>query len=271
MDLAAANKRLEQSENARKDVKRILRKGYGYTISTAATDFEMFYDSMYLPYLARRFGGQGMAVPRDLFTKGTQADAELLVVTWNGEPVAGVVLRYSDGEPPAAWILGVRGGDLELVKQHVLMALHYFEVKHVSEKGLTRLQLGGARPFLRDGVLQFKKKWGAKIMSAHEHERQWFALRIVDDSPGARSFLTHNPFVYEDERGLAGTGSLTGVAVEVETAERYLRQEFQALGIDRYETAAIWAQGTERASERAGETFPGNMQKNAARANDWNG
>ncbi len=61
------------------------------------------------------------------------------------------------------------------------------------EKGYQRAGLGWSRPFLRDGVLQFKKKWSQKITAGYTNS---FALRILSDTPATRACLGNNPFIF---------------------------------------------------------------------------
>lgn len=61
--------------------------------------------------------------------------------------------------------------------------------------------LGGSRPFFKDGVLQFKKKWGLRITGIRKYG---FVLRQLFPSKGLDGFFLQNPFIFIDTGRLAG-------------------------------------------------------------------
>jgi hypothetical protein len=63
------------------------------------------------------------------------------------------------------------------------------------------LHLGGSRAFLRDGVLQFKKKRGLRVVG---NSNRGFLIRPLSASAGLKGFLLRNPFIYIDQGKLHG-------------------------------------------------------------------
>jgi hypothetical protein len=122
----------------------------------------------------------------------------------------------------------VKDGDPAHVKAGVLAALYYFSMSHLINKGYQRLHLGATRPFLRDGVLQYKKKWGTRIVGS---SRRWFVLNPLRNIIGVKAFLANNPFVFESDSGLNGA-LFVGQAPSFSDDEVYKLQEYcHELGI----------------------------------------
>jgi len=65
----------------------------------------------------------------------------------------------------------------------------YFCFEHLHKKGFTHVNMGGSRPFLRDGVLTFKRKY-SQVITAGRWEG--FSLKILSLTPAAKTFLMNN-------------------------------------------------------------------------------
>ena len=90
--------------------------------------------------------------------------------------------------------MGVKGGDIVYAKMGAVAALYHFVILHLREKGFKSLHYGASRPFLKDGVLGFKRKYGAQIV---DKDRRVFRVRVARYSDGAKAFLRNNPFISE--------------------------------------------------------------------------
>jgi len=64
---------------------------------------------------------------------------------------------------------------------------------HLGEKGFEQYDAGLTRPFIKDGVMQYKKKWG---FTATKAQPGGFWMRLRVPSPGVISFLQSNPFIF---------------------------------------------------------------------------
>lgn len=154
--------------------------------------FDDFYDNMYVVYIKKRYGDTAFIVPRSRmqasFDKG-----ELLLVKKNGEPISGQMITYKGSCASLTW-LGVRDGKWEYVKQGTQVASYEFSFHRAEERGCRKLDLAKSRPFLRDGLLQFKRALKQNIVGVVPHK---FLLRILSDSPATRAFLENTPFIFE--------------------------------------------------------------------------
>ena len=150
-----------------------------------------------------------------------------------GVVVAGQLFAYRDGQV-VWWMLGVRGGSLDLVKNGVLAAVYHFGIPYLQGQGYRFQQLGGVRPFLSDGVFQFKRKFGAMVTRAHFDSPRWFAAFFGHPARALHGFLAKNPFIVEDEHGLCGAAlGENQRSANAASATEQLRSEFTAIRIAR--------------------------------------
>ena len=128
------------------------------------------------------------------------AVSHLLLVTRQGQPVAGNLISYAEAEPLLV-VSGVRDGDRRALRDGVGGAIYHLSFRHLTEQGFTRVGLGKSRAFLRDGVLRYKKKLGMKLVGTSEG---YFYLRVPHDTEASRAFLKDNPLILDDSGGLHG-------------------------------------------------------------------
>jgi hypothetical protein len=199
VDLAVASGQFKRSESIKSDLRKIRQNNLQYRVTRDEHEFDRFYHRMYFPYVTQTFGDRAYSMTYAEMMKELD-HCELVLVKKDANDVAGMILVY-DGAEVRAWSLGVKDGDPVHVKAGALAALYCFSMSHLINKGYQRLHLGATRPFLRDGVLQYKKKWGTRIVGS---SRRWFVLNSLRNSMGAKAFLANNPFVFESDSGLNG-------------------------------------------------------------------
>jgi hypothetical protein len=199
VDLAVASEKLKRSDSVKSDLRKIRQNDLQYWVTKDEQEFDRFYHRMYFPYVTRTYGDRAYAMTYAEMMKELD-HCELLLVKEDADDVAGMILIY-DGAEVRAWSLGVKDGDPAHVKAGTLAALYYFSMSHLINKGCQRLHLGATRAFLRDGVLQYKKKWGTRIVGS---SRRWFVLSPQRNIIGVKAFLANNPFVFESDSGLNG-------------------------------------------------------------------
>lgn len=226
LDLAVARQQLARSESVKTDLRKIRQHGLRYEVTQDERAFERFYHEMYLPYANQTYAGM-MFLMSHADLRAFIPQSELLWVKNDAEEVAGLMLRH-DGAIIRMYALGVKNGDPQYVKSGALAAAYCFAILHLTERGAQRLHLGGSRPFLRDGVLQYKKKWGIRII---DKSPQFFVLTPTRRTRASRSFLANNPFFFEAGDSLGGAifgGRESGVS---DDAIKRWRKEFEDMGL----------------------------------------
>ena len=207
----------------RKNELRLIHKyGYEYELSHDHQDFGEFYDQMYLPSMYTRHGE--LASPMSIgaafqyFRHGW-----LFKVKREGIWVSGVVcdpqlhtLNYR--------IVGTRNADLELMRQGALSATLYAASHWANQHGYETVNLLGTDPYLRLGLFQYKRKWGARVsIPATLHRQIWIGVQRI--TPAVSQFLKENPFVIEEN------GKLQGLVIvdDPHQVSAEARQEWQNL------------------------------------------
>ncbi len=191
------------SDDSVRSNRRLTRKhGYEYIVTRDEKLFDEFYTRMLEPY-ARLNYGEGAVMGTLEEKRGDRGEYDLMLLQKQSEPgkyLAGFLIIY---EPDAArlWSLGVRDGDYNLVREGVLASLYNFAFEYFTGKGFKLVNMGGCRPFLKDGVLRFKRRYRQELTSWH-----WdgYGLRILQLTPAVRAFLLNNPFIFHSHGKLYG-------------------------------------------------------------------
>jgi len=215
-----------------KSVKKVLRKKFTYVVSHSKDDLRLFYYEMYVPYAQRRFGDSAQIYSYK-FIRSMFYRCRLLFVEADSKQVAGVLLIDTDNEL-MIHSLGVSSGNVEYVKQGVLFAAYYYAFKWASENEYTRINFGYCRPFLSDGVLAHKKRWGAEVYREYGLVNLGsYAIKACTRSRGVRGFLSNNPVMVVDGGELKGlVYSEASVPLSAEDVLTSIKTNYVA-GLDR--------------------------------------
>jgi len=191
---------LEQRPTLRADNNKLNKNGLTYVMSDNIEDYRWYYDNIYVPYVNALFGR--LSAPAE-FRKIEEAmpNLTLMLIKKGGETVAGQILVL-EGKQARGWTMGLLNGDRDLVRIGALAALYIFGFQELAKRGIENYNLGGSRPFINDGVLQYKRKWGMVVKG---EKTRGFLICRMRDTRGVRQVLHNNPFIYE-----ATNGKLTG-------------------------------------------------------------
>jgi hypothetical protein len=189
LDFQAAWERLRTSTYLRKELKKIQTHHFEYEVTRDAELKQLFYHRMHVPYITNRFGES--AILRSYSTMMESADCDLLLIKYRGEYIAGSVLEYRCGAARAR-ILGVVDGRRDYVRIGAISAIYYFELHYLSGRGYTKMHRGRSWPFVDDGALQYKLRWGGRIGRA---ARSGFLIRPVRRNASVEAFLLNHPFL----------------------------------------------------------------------------
>ena len=202
MDVPSDVAALKHNSRLEDDLRRIRKQKFTYQVSTDRATLERFYTAMYLPYIRQNYGERAFVEPYENLQR-EWSSCKLISILKQDAAVAGVVLRHDASGHAHAWVLGVRDGDRELVRNGVIAAVYFFFLEYLSSHGYRGLDVGDARPFLRDGVLRYKRKWGARITGPYNAE-PGFMLAFGKAGNAAAAFLLNNPFVALEDHRLVG-------------------------------------------------------------------
>jgi len=158
---------------------------------------------MYVPYITKAHGNRSVIMSYDYFKREFKKYNQcniLLLMNKEDECIAGISLLCTKNRANLVF-LGIKDGNLDYLKYGVPGVLYYFSILYLREKGFRSVNCGKSRPFLKDGVLEFKKKRGGRIVHA---SKMGFLIKPLSKTGGVKGFFLNNPLIYEDKTGLNG-------------------------------------------------------------------
>jgi hypothetical protein len=200
------------------NLSKIKNNSLEYEIVDSDEAFTLFYDTMYLPYIKRRFDSTAHFLTREEIQTDRE-NCELLFVKQGQAYLSGLLIKYDTEYSknwdvgvknagativrteryPRNWAVGVRDANPDYMKSGALGALYYYLIVYLKEKGYDWVHFGGTRPFHRDGVLSYKKKWPLQCAG---FTQQGFNLQVTSTSSETINFLAGFPFIYFDAGNL---------------------------------------------------------------------
>lgn len=181
---------------------RVLRRsGLRWDVSHDSAAFAHFYRQMYVPFAEHRFGDlayvRSMQRLRSHFLRGG------LIRVLDGEQWVGGVVYSVDAHCLRVWVVGIVDGDVDLIERGVMTANWAFAFERAQQLGLPACHLGLSRPTLNDGVLVYKKRWGAALGDLQPTHDDLFA-RWDAMNATVRRWLMACPMLFHDGDGLSG-------------------------------------------------------------------
>jgi len=196
-DISLGNSLLQKNLSVRSDIRRIRKNKLSFEITHDSCHFDNFYCNMYKPYIAAVYGNRAIIHPYDDIKREFE-NGELLLIKKENQHIAGLLLVYQKMQTRPRF-LGVKDGNFDYVKEGAIGAIYYFLTRYLKEKGYKRADFGLSRPFLKDGVLCYKRKWGGRQISTSPQVDGAYYVEPLANTPGLRAFLLNNPFVFIDK------------------------------------------------------------------------
>lgn len=204
-----------------------------------------FYREMYVPHLQHKFGGTAIFEPEEKILWCCREHG-LLEVSSDGALVGATVLMRSGHKLKNLWLASRPGLDGPMTSA-VFGALYFYTLTYAYEHGCSVMDYCGSRPTLSDGVLAFKRQWGARV---DRSEKDTILLKPRDFSPPTLSFFVKNPFLLEHDEGLVARILRADKVLEWSDVSA-LVEEHSMEGIELFElcsTKGFEPSATERAS-----------------------
>ena len=184
---------LRNNKSAKRNLRKVKNGHFEVEVSSDPLLFEEFYYKMYQPYIYKRYGECAIDMSYNRLKGQFVNGSEILFVIKESQRIAGTMICYKD-DNTVAYELGVRDGDFRWVEQGAISALYFNTINYCRSKGIKKLSLGGSRPFLSDGVLNYKlRNWNMKI---DDYSKTfYFLIKQHRQSNFAQDFLSKNPFI----------------------------------------------------------------------------
>jgi hypothetical protein len=181
--------------------RRMMKQQYTYEVVHGTDRIAHFYHRMYVPFVKSRHGERAY-IESFAYMKNLMQYGALLFVKHEGEYVGGFVFNTAYKIPRMAY-RGVLDARNDHITQGISSAMYCFAIRWAKEKGYGEIDFGHCRPFLDDGVLQFKRRWGMQIHRSPRLHRTLF-LYLGEPHPVAHQFFRHHPLIMEEHRRLRG-------------------------------------------------------------------
>jgi hypothetical protein len=160
-----------------------------------------FYHHLYAPYINERYLDTAEVLPWPSF-QAVYGGMELLLIRRKGRIVAGCV-NQQIGNTYRMHVAGVLCADKDFLKTGIVSALYWFSFSEAHRLGCREVDLGVSRPFLRDGLLVYKKKWRSRTTTSI-YKRPGLWLLPCGNRPPMYRALEDNPFFCEHDGRLTG-------------------------------------------------------------------
>ena len=157
-----------------------------------------FYHHLYVPYIKERYLDTAEILPWPMF-RAVYGDMELLLIRRKGQIVAGCV-NQQIGNTYRMHVAGVLCADKDFLKTGIISALYWFSFGEAHRLGCREVDLGVSRPFLKDGLQVYKKKWRSRITTSI-YKRPGLWLLPCGSRPPMYRALEDNPFFCEQDDG----------------------------------------------------------------------
>jgi hypothetical protein len=184
------------SHSLKDDLRKVRSQGFTLEHATGAGAWREFTARMVAPQASARFGGDAWLPSPYLMRRFAERGA-LHFVLRGGERVGGFCsLRC--GEMLWLPLSGVRDGDPALFRAGVSVATYALAFGWAREQGCARVDVGRTSPFLKDGVQQYKRKWGlSPVVDPLSH-----LTAVWVGSDAARLAFAREPVLVERGAGL---------------------------------------------------------------------
>lgn len=208
IDLRKPIEKIFQSRHSRNEIKKLRRFKYCFKVLRSELALEEFYNEMLLPTVRKRHKERAY-ISRVENLKKKFKNGYLLAAYRGSEWVGAELVVCQSNKTLRAANVGWRNGDDRLMKDRVSSALLVELINRAKTEGFEFLNLGNSNPFVDDGSLNFKLKWGGELeiprVKYEGRELQgakgFLAAHINLASESGRSMLHHNPLL-EKHKGV---------------------------------------------------------------------
>jgi hypothetical protein len=199
VDLTEKDGPLETRNSLRGARSRISKYDFHCIASKKSRDFDKFYYDIYVPSSKKRYGDAAWIHGYQDLKKKIH---EILFLQYQGQTVAGAVCEWNFSTLAGYyWYWGIKDGSESIREMGVGNVMDYYVMLWSREVGMRKLNLGGVRPFLKDGVLQHKLRMGARF-GRHVPDSGLLALWIFNKKKAVQDFLREQPFICYENPGI---------------------------------------------------------------------
>jgi hypothetical protein len=183
------------------DMRLVRRHRLHPSVTEGEERFQEFYESMYVPFTRTRHGALAFVKSRHDLRRCLRKGGILWIV--RGDlPLAGILFERKH-DTLDLHALGMVAGDLPLNKRGLTAALYYYSMVHARQMSCGEVDFKGVRPSLHDGLLRYKRKWGATL---YDRADTYYDLLVRWNGVNGvvKDFLSHTGLIFRDGGRLSG-------------------------------------------------------------------
>ncbi len=189
--VANAYDQMKRSGSLKEDLRRIRKNKIVCETSRESADLRMYYEKMYFPYITGRHGDLSLPDSWEKIVETEKRGELILAGDSAGNSIGGIVLERTT-EKLSARSLGLISKEKDILRTGVMSALYLACFERAKSYGYDSVGFGLTGPFLNDGLLRFKKKWGLQLVNRCQ---QGIWLQFNKATSAVESFLINNPFI----------------------------------------------------------------------------
>ena len=200
----------KKRQNARTALNRARRTGFSFRHSRARTDFDLFHQCMYLPYVRARHGRRALVAHYQDQRRKWFAKRGVLLIEQDGKPVAGELCYVADDTLHFVE-RGVLGSSEQLRRQGIETIITWYTLRWAQDQGARLADMGATRAWCTNGSFNTKRRWGARVARRKKIYGTWvFLARSVP--PSLRDYINRLGLICEQDGRLYLTALLDNAA-----------------------------------------------------------
>jgi hypothetical protein len=169
--------------------------GWTWTVETAPSAFDEFYDNMYLPTMRARHGNRQRLEEKDVAYECIFRRGFLFSLSEGDRRIAGTLCHWNPRTRVVTLrLLGVERGRSAHYDTGAFKAVYHHLLAWACRNGIRQVDFQGTEPFLSKGTFQWKRRLGSRVVLPPNHfgrKRLW--IHALRDTPPVRDFLVANP------------------------------------------------------------------------------
>lgn len=249
--LVDARRLMKKSSSLKDDLRKIRKNKVVCEVSNSPEDLCNFYYHIYKPYILARHGSLSVPDPWDKCAQMAQ-NGELIVARDDTGGIIGGHLLEKDNEKMHARLIGLISDDKEILKKGAMAAMYLASFDRAEFYGFDRIFFGATGPFLNDGLLGFKKKWGLRLLNECINGI-W--LQFNNATTGVESFLVHNPFIYRNAGKVHGVVFSSFSDLMNDENPQMLTSQYYLPGMETFNVCDVGAFNNKKTRDMESMTF----------------
>lgn len=173
------------------NLKRIAREKFTFSIHRDEASLDFFFHRMYLPTVLNRHSYFPIIETLEEARRMYQDGFLVFCLNSAGQPVAGDLIQVK-GDVFFATLTGVLDGSPEWTQRGAASALYLHGFIYSLEHRLRRYDTGPCFPFCRNGVYEYKQRWGFQPAEDAHYTQEW-VFWVPGCSSAAKGWIEDHP------------------------------------------------------------------------------